>query len=108
LKKIQEAFSTNYFRVYRNLDVLGVELGGALKNVIAIAAGICDGLGLGENSKGALLTRGVYEMARFGVRLGAKMETFFGLAGLGDVITTSFSRTLGTGTLGRCWARVKR
>jgi glycerol-3-phosphate dehydrogenase (NAD(P)+) len=92
LKKIQEAFSTNYFRVYRNLDVLGVELGGALKNVIAIAAGICDGLGLGENSKGALLTRGVYEMARFGVRLGAKMETFFGLAGLGDVITTSFSK----------------
>ncbi len=89
---LQHALSTRYFRVYRNLDVLGVELGGALKNVIAIAAGICDGIGLGENSKGALLTRGIYEMARFGTKLGARMETFFGLAGLGDVITTSFSK----------------
>ncbi len=89
---IQQVLSTRYFRVYRNSDVLGVELGGALKNVIAIAAGICDGIGLGENSKGALLTRGIYEMARFGTKLGARMETFFGLAGLGDVITTSFSK----------------
>ena len=92
LMKLQEIFSTSYFRVYRNLDVFGVELAGALKNIIAIAAGICDGLGFGENSKGALLTRGIYEMARFGIKLGAKMETFFGLAGLGDVITTSFSK----------------
>lgn len=92
MAEIQKKFSNEYFRVYRNPDVVGVELAGALKNVIAIAAGICDGLGLGENSKGALLTRGIYEMARFGINFGAKMETFFGLAGLGDVITTSFSR----------------
>ncbi len=89
--EVQLAFSGRTFRVYRQDDVLGVELGGALKNVMAIAAGISDGLGFGTNSKGALLTRGLYEMVRFGVSLGAKRDTFFGLAGLGDMITTSFS-----------------
>ncbi len=92
MEEIQKRFSNGYFRVYRNPDIVGVEFAGALKNIIAIAAGICDGLGLGENSKGALLTRGIYEMARFGIKFGARMETFFGLAGLGDVITTSFSK----------------
>jgi glycerol-3-phosphate dehydrogenase (NAD(P)+) len=89
---IQEAFSTDRFRVYTNLDVVGVELGGALKNVMGIAAGIGDGLQFGDNTKAALLTRGLAEMARFGVALGAEHETFFGLAGIGDLITTSFSR----------------
>jgi glycerol-3-phosphate dehydrogenase (NAD(P)+) len=89
---VQQHFSTDRFRVYTNLDVVGVELGGALKNVIGIAAGICDGLALGDNGKAALLTRGLVEMARFGVALGADHETFFGLAGLGDLITTCASR----------------
>jgi glycerol-3-phosphate dehydrogenase (NAD(P)+) len=78
--------------VYTNLDPLGVELGGALKNVIGIAAGISDGLGLGDNAKSALLTRGLVEMTRFGVALGAEPATFMGLAGLGDLITTCVSR----------------
>ncbi len=90
-REVQVAFSGPTFRVYRQDDVLGVELGGALKNVVAIAAGVSDGLGFGVNAKGALLTRGLYEMIRFGVALGAKRETFFGLAGMGDMITTSFS-----------------
>ncbi len=90
-QEVQHAFSGRTFRVYRQDDVLGVELGGALKNIIAIAAGISDGLGFGTNSKGALLTRGLYEMIRFGTSLGARRETFFGLAGMGDMITTSFS-----------------
>jgi glycerol-3-phosphate dehydrogenase (NAD(P)+) len=89
---IQLRFGTDRFRVYTNLDVIGVELGGALKNVIGIAAGISDGLGLGDNAKAALLTRGVVEMARFGVALGGEHQTFFGLAGLGDLITTCISR----------------
>lgn len=89
---VQQRFSTDRFRVYTNLDVIGVEMGGALKNVIGIAAGISDGLGLGDNAKAALLTRGVVEMARFGVALGAEHATFFGLAGLGDLITTCMSR----------------
>jgi glycerol-3-phosphate dehydrogenase (NAD(P)+) len=89
---VQEHFSTERFRVYTNLDVIGVELGGALKNVIGLAAGISDGLGLGDNAKAALLTRGLVEMARFGVALGAEHATFFGLAGLGDLVTTCVSR----------------
>jgi glycerol-3-phosphate dehydrogenase (NAD(P)+) len=89
---IQQHFSTERFRVYTNLDLVGVELGGALKNVMGIAAGIGDGLSFGDNTKAALLTRGLAEMARFGVALGAEHETFFGLAGIGDLITTSFSR----------------
>src|SRR5205823_243824 len=85
---IQQHFSTDRFRVYTNLDVIGVELAGALKNVIGIAAGISDGLGFGDNAKAALLTRGLAEMARFGVAHGAEAQTFAGLAGMGDLITT--------------------
>src|SRR5207302_10379654 len=90
-KKLQNQFSNDRFRVYTNLDLVGVELAGALKNVLGIAAGISDGLGFGDNAKAALLTRGLVEMARFGVALGAEHQTFFGLAGLGDLITTCFS-----------------
>lgn len=89
---IQEAFSTKTFRIYTNSDVRGVELAGSVKNVIALAAGICDGLGLGDNSKGALLTRGIAEMMRLGKEMGAKESTFSGLAGIGDLITTCISR----------------
>jgi glycerol-3-phosphate dehydrogenase (NAD(P)+) len=89
---VQQAFSTERFRVYTNLDMIGVELAAALKNVIGIAAGINDGLGFGDNSKSALLTRGLAEMARFGVALGAHADTFWGLAGMGDLITTCISR----------------
>lgn len=88
---VQKCLSGERFRVYTNPDVVGVELAGALKNVFAIAAGISDGLGFGDNAKAALLTRGLVEMARFGVALGAQQETFFGLAGVGDLITTCFS-----------------
>jgi glycerol-3-phosphate dehydrogenase (NAD(P)+) len=90
-KWIQERFSTERFRVYTNSDVVGVELAGALKNIVGIAAGISDGLGFGDNAKAALLTRGVTEMARFGVARGADLQTFWGLAGIGDVITTCIS-----------------
>jgi glycerol-3-phosphate dehydrogenase (NAD(P)+) len=91
-RSVQQSFATDRFRVYTNLDLVGVELAGALKNVIGIAAGINDGLGLGDNSKSALLTRGLAEMARFGVALGAEPQTFWGLAGMGDLITTCISR----------------
>jgi glycerol-3-phosphate dehydrogenase (NAD(P)+) len=91
-RQVQQAFATERFRVYTNLDPVGVELGGALKNVIGIAAGISDGLGFGDNAKSALLTRGLVEMTRFGVALGAEPQTFAGLAGLGDLITTCVSR----------------
>ena len=89
---IQEAFSTEAFRVYTNDDVLGVEIAVALKNVVAIAAGISDGLGFGDSTKGALLTRGLAEMGRLGEALGARAETFAGLAGMGDLIATATSR----------------
>jgi len=101
-QKCQELMMTNYFRVYTQNDVKGVELAGALKNVIAIAAGICDGLGLGDNSKAALLTRGLAEITRLGVALGARPETFAGLAGIGDLIVTAtsyFSRNRNFGEL---------
>ena len=88
---IQTLFSTERFRVYTNPDPVGVELAGALKNIIGIAAGINDGLGLGDNAKAALLTRGLVEMTRFGIALGADEQTFTGLAGLGDLITTCIS-----------------
>ena len=91
-RTIQQAFSSERFRVYTNLDLIGVELAGALKNVIGIAAGINDGLGFGDNSKSALLTRGLAEMARLGVACGARADTFWGLAGMGDLITTCISR----------------
>jgi len=89
---VQEAFSTEWFRVYTNDDVVGVEIAAALKNVVAIAAGICDGLGFGDSTKGALLTRGLVEIARLGEALGARAATFSGLAGMGDLIATAMSR----------------
>lgn len=88
---VQDIFMTERLRVYTSVDVVGVELGGSLKNVIAIAAGICDGLGFGANTKSALLTRGLVEMTKLGVSIGAKRETFYGLSGLGDLITTCIS-----------------
>jgi glycerol-3-phosphate dehydrogenase (NAD(P)+) len=90
--RVQAAFNGDSFRVYTHTDPVGAELAGALKNVIAIAAGISDGLGLGDNAKSALLTRGMMEMARFGVARGGKLETFFGLAGIGDLVTTCCSK----------------
>lgn len=88
---VQMSFMTDRFRIYTSGDIIGVELGGALKNVIALAAGACDGLGFGDNAKAALLTRGIAEIARLGVAMGARAETFSGLSGIGDLITTSFS-----------------
>ncbi len=88
-KAVQELFHGSTIRVYTSGDMLGVELGGALKNVIALAAGISDGLGLGYNAKAALLTRGIVEMARLGEAMGARKHTFFGLSGIGDLITTT-------------------
>jgi glycerol-3-phosphate dehydrogenase (NAD(P)+) len=88
---MQAAFMNEHFRVYTSDDPVGVETGAAVKNVIAIAAGICDGLGLGDNAKSALLTRGLAEITRLGMALGAKRETFAGLSGLGDLITTCVS-----------------
>lgn len=90
-KKVQAMFATDRFRVYANLDMIGVEIAGAVKNVIAIAAGICDGLGFGDNAKSALMTRGQVEMTRFGKYFGAEASTFYGLAGVGDLITTCIS-----------------
>ncbi len=89
---VQALFHSPAFRVYTSSDVHGVELGGALKNVIAIGAGVCDGLGFGDNSKAALVTRAVAEMRRLGVACGAKAETFTGLSGLGDLMVTCFSK----------------
>jgi len=90
-KEIQDIFITERFRVYTNTDVIGVEIGTSVKNVIAIAAGICDGLGFGDNSKAALITRGLAETTRLGVAMGGQRDTFAGLAGLGDLITTCVS-----------------
>jgi glycerol-3-phosphate dehydrogenase (NAD(P)+) len=87
-KCVQDAFTCRYFRVYTNSDVIGVELGGAVKNVIAIAAGIADGLGFGSNTRAALITRGLAEITRLGFALGAKGDTFAGLAGMGDLVLT--------------------
>ena len=89
---VQTLFHRPAFRVYTVSDLTGVELGGALKNVIAIAAGVCDGLGFGDNSKAALITRGIAEMSRLGVGCGARAETFAGLGGLGDLTVTCFSK----------------
>lgn len=88
----QAAFSREWFRVYTSADPLGVEIGGALKNVVALAAGVSDGLGLGDNSKAALITRGLAEMTRLGVSMGAQAATFSGLAGMGDLFVTCMSR----------------
>ena len=92
LQRLQAALQTATFRVYRNRDVLGLELCGALKNVMALAAGVADGLGYGDNAKAAILTRGLVEMQRFGLASGADPRTFFGLAGVGDLAVTAFSR----------------
>ena len=97
---VQELFSCEYFRLYRQDDVIGVELGGALKNVLALAAGICDGLGYGCNTRAAVITRGLEEMTRIGLAKGAKRTTFAGLAGMGDLVLTctgdlSRNRTVG-------------
>ncbi|KYO66706.1 NAD(P)H-dependent glycerol-3-phosphate dehydrogenase [Thermovenabulum gondwanense] len=91
LKVLQEVFINNYFRVYRNYDVIGVELGGALKNIIAICSGVSEGLGYGDNTRAALITRGIIEIMRLGKKLGAKNSTFSGLSGIGDVIVTCSS-----------------
>jgi glycerol-3-phosphate dehydrogenase (NAD(P)+) len=90
-KRVQALFSTSWLRIYTNPDVLGVELAGAVKNVIAIAAGVIDGLQAGNNAKSALLARGLAEIVRLGTAMGANTETFFGIAGLGDLATTCFS-----------------
>ena len=88
---IQDLFMTKYFRVYTNKDLIGVELGGALKNVIALAAGVVEGMGYGDNTKAALITRGIAEMTRLGVAMGGKESTFGGLTGIGDLIVTCTS-----------------
>lgn len=88
---VQNVFMSDVFRVYTSPDVLGIELGAALKNVVALAAGIADGLGYGDNSKAALITRGITEIARLGVTMGGKFETFCGLSGIGDLIVTCAS-----------------
>ncbi len=90
-KYIQEIFTTENFRVYTSGDILGVELGGAIKNVIALCAGISDGIGYGDNTRAALITRGIAEISRLGVAMGAKEETFAGLSGIGDLIVTCTS-----------------
>ncbi|MFX3622829.1 MAG: NAD(P)H-dependent glycerol-3-phosphate dehydrogenase [Ectobacillus sp.] len=90
-EEVQDLFMNNYFRVYTNPDIIGVELGGALKNIIALAAGITDGLGLGDNAKAALMTRGLAEIARLGRKMGANPLTFAGLTGMGDLIVTCTS-----------------
>ncbi len=91
-KHIQGTFITSYFRVYSSTDIIGVELGGALKNIIAIGAGICDGAGFGDNTKAAIITRGLHEIASLGIKLGAERETFSGLSGMGDLIVTCNSK----------------
>ena len=91
-KTIQKLMSSEVLRVYRNKDILGVEIGGSLKNVMAIAAGISDGIGYGDNSKAAILTRGITEMTRLGVIMGAKKSTFAGLSGIGDLLVTALSK----------------
>ena len=105
-KEVQQTFTTPYFRLYTNDDILGVELAGAVKNVIAIAAGIIDGIGAGDNAKAALVSRGLAEIKRLGLVMGAKEKTFAGLSGLGDLVTTcispkgrnrSFGERIGTG-----------
>jgi len=87
-QRVQQWFTTEYFRVYTSQDVVGTELGGALKNVIAIAAGVADGLGFGQNTRAALIARGLVEISRLGERLGAQAITFWGLAGVGDLVLT--------------------
>jgi len=89
---IQDTFMNDYFRVYTSPDIIGIELGGSLKNVIALAAGIVDGLGYGDNTKAALMTRGMAEISRLGIKMGGKLETFAGLSGIGDLFVTCNSK----------------
>ena len=98
---LQKALGTEYFRIYEGKDLTGVELGAALKNVIAIGCGMSDGLGFGANAKGALITRGIVEIQRLGVEMGAQAQTFWGLSGLGDMVTTAFSNESRNHILGR-------
>ena len=88
---LQEIFTNKVFRIYINPDIIGIELGGSLKNVIALAAGVADGLGYGDNTKAALITRGIHEIARLGIAMGGKLQTFYGLSGIGDLIVTCAS-----------------
>ena len=90
-QRIQDIFMSNRLRIYTNPDVIGVELGGALKNIIALGAGISDGMGFGDNAKAAMMTRGITEISRLGIRMGAKQSTFSGLSGIGDLIVTCTS-----------------
>lgn len=92
-KVVQDALMTQHFRIYTNPDLVGVELGGALKNIVALGVGICDGLGLGDNARAALITRGLTEMARLGTTMGANALTFAGLAGMGDLVLTCTSES---------------
>jgi glycerol-3-phosphate dehydrogenase (NAD(P)+) len=103
--EVQQGFGTETFRIYTNNDVTGVELCASVKNVIAVAAGISDGLGFGDNTKGALLTRGMAEIVRLGTRMGAQEATFIGLAGFGDLITTCISRHSRNRRIGELIAR---
>lgn len=91
MEEVQRVFMNEYFRVYTNDDVIGVELGGATKNILALGLGIADGLGYGDNTKAAIMTRGMHEIARLGIVMGGKPETFYGLTGMGDLIVTSTS-----------------
>lgn len=100
-KELQHQLATDNFRIYQGDDIIGVELGAAIKNVIALGCGISDGLGFGNNAKGALIARGIVEIQRFGVKMGAKAKTFWGLSGLGDLVTTSFSEESRNHKLGR-------
>lgn len=106
--KIQEIMAGATFRVYSSEDIIGVEIGGAMKNVIALAAGICDGLNLGQNAKSALIVRGLAEITRLGAALGARTETFSGLSGIGDLITTCESPLSRNHTVGREIVRGKK
>ena len=105
---VQRVFNSDTFRIYTNSDMIGVEIVGSVKNVIALACGICDGLKLGTNTKAALLTRGLAEMTRLGAALGGRRETFYGLAGLGDLATTCFSPKSRNRTVGEALGRGRK
>jgi glycerol-3-phosphate dehydrogenase (NAD(P)+) len=92
LEPLQRVFSSKAFRAYTSDDITGIQLGGALKNIYAIAAGVCDGFGMGDNAKAALVTRSLAEMTRLGIAMGGRRETFFGLSGAGDLMVTCFSK----------------
>ncbi|MCX7821782.1 MAG: NAD(P)-dependent glycerol-3-phosphate dehydrogenase [Brevinematales bacterium] len=107
-KTVQDTFSTESLRLYRHNDMVGVELAGAFKNVIAIAAGMLRGFGLGDNTMAALITRGLAEIRRLGIKMGGKLETFAGLAGIGDLIVTCMSKYSRNGRVGEMLARGQR